>query len=39
MVDELARLLLLVLFAAMFVNVARGSFRRWLHAKFIGSPA
>ena len=34
--DQLARLLLLLVFAAFFVNVVRGTGRQWLRAKFIG---
>jgi hypothetical protein len=36
-VDQLARLLLLIVFAAVFVNVTRGTLRQWLRAKFVGS--
>lgn len=35
--DELARLLLLVVFAAVFVNIVRGTLRQWLRAKFVGA--
>jgi hypothetical protein len=35
--DDLARLLLLLLAGAAFVNISRGTFRRWLHAKFVGA--
>ena len=31
-----AQFLLLILFAAVFVNIARGTLRQWLRAKFIG---
>lgn len=34
--EDLARLVLLVLAAAAFVNVTRGTLRDWLRAKFIG---
>jgi hypothetical protein len=37
--NELSRLLLLVVFAAAFVNITRGTFRQWLRAKFIGATA
>jgi hypothetical protein len=36
--DELARLLLLLLAAALFVQVTRGTTRRWLRMKFVGRP-
>lgn len=36
--EDLSRLILLLLFAAAFVNITRGSFRDWLGAKFIGHP-
>ncbi len=34
--ETLARLLLLLVFAAFFVNLARGRARAWLRAKFMG---
>lgn len=34
--EDLARLALLLLFAALFVNLMRGTSRRWLRAKFVG---
>jgi hypothetical protein len=37
--EDLARLLLLLIAAAAFVNITRGTFRSWLNAKFVGSPA
>jgi hypothetical protein len=37
-VDDLARLVLLLLAGAFFVQLTRGTARRWLRAKFIGKP-
>jgi hypothetical protein len=37
--DDLARLALLLIFGAAFVNITRGSLRKWLRAKFIGATA
>lgn len=34
--DDLARLALLLIASAAFVNLSRGTFRTWLRAKFIG---
>lgn len=34
--DDLARLALLLIAGAAFVNLSRGTFRAWLHTKFIG---
>jgi hypothetical protein len=34
--DEFARLLLLLLAAAVFVQLTRGTLRVWLRAKFLG---
>jgi len=34
--EDLARLVLLLLVAAAFVNITRGTFRAWLQAKFVG---
>jgi hypothetical protein len=34
--EDVARLALLLLFAAAFVNLTRGTLRNWLRAKFIG---
>lgn len=34
--EDLARLLLLVIFGAFFVAVIRGKERAWLRAKFLG---
>lgn len=36
--DDLARLALLLIFGAAFVNITRGTFRAWLRAKFLGVP-
>jgi hypothetical protein len=36
--DDLARLALLLILAAAFVNVTRGTFRAWLRSKFVGTP-
>ncbi len=36
--EAFARLLLLLFVAALFVNVSRGTARRWLKVKFTGSP-
>jgi hypothetical protein len=36
-VEALARLLLLLVVAALFVNVMRGTARKWLRAKFVGA--
>jgi hypothetical protein len=38
-VNDLARLLLLALFLAFFVQLVRGTARRWLRAKFLGRVA
>jgi hypothetical protein len=35
--EALARLALLLIAAALFVNVVRGTARQWLRAKFVGS--
>jgi hypothetical protein len=35
--NDVARLVLALLAAAAFVNVTRGTFRQWLHAKFVGA--
>jgi len=35
-VESLSRLLLLLLFGAVFVNATRGTLRQWLNAKFLG---
>jgi hypothetical protein len=35
-VENLARILLLLLAVALFLNVANGTWRQWLRAKFIG---
>jgi hypothetical protein len=35
-VPELARLALLLIILAAFYNLARGTFRPWLRAKFLG---
>lgn len=37
--EDLARLILLLIAGAVLVNIARGSFRLWLHNKFVGAPA
>jgi len=37
--EDVGKLLLGLLALAAFVNIARGTFRTWLHAKFVGSPA
>lgn len=37
--DELARVLLLLLAVAAFVQVTRGTFRRWLRVKLTGKVA
>jgi hypothetical protein len=37
-VDDFARLLLLLLAAALFVQLTRGTTRAWLRAKFLGQP-
>lgn len=37
--DDMAKIVLALLALAAFVNIARGSFWQWLHAKFIGAPA
>lgn len=37
--EDVAKLLLALIAAAALVNVARGSFRTWLRAKFIGAAA
>jgi hypothetical protein len=34
--DDLARLILLLLAGAALVNISRGTFRKWLQAKFVG---
>lgn len=39
MSGSIARIVLLVLILAFLVNLARGTARQWLHAKFIGTPA
>ena len=36
--DDLARLVLLLIAGAAFVNLSRGTLRTWLRAKFTGSP-
>jgi hypothetical protein len=35
-VDDLARLVLLVVFAVFFLQLLRGTTRSWLRAKFLG---
>lgn len=35
---SLARILLLLIVLAFLVNVARGTGRKWLNAKFVGTP-
>jgi hypothetical protein len=35
-VDGLARLILLLLAVAAFVQITRGTFRQWLHVKLTG---
>jgi hypothetical protein len=37
--EPFARFLLLLVFAAVFVNIARGTLRQWLRAKFVGTSA
>jgi hypothetical protein len=37
--NELARILLTLVAAAVFVNIARGTLRTWLRAKFVGASA
>ena len=39
MADDFARLALLLIIAAAFANLSRGTFRAWLRAKFIGAAA
>jgi hypothetical protein len=34
--EDLARLILLLIFGAWFVNLSRGTARAWLRSKFIG---
>jgi hypothetical protein len=34
--DDLARLFLLLIVGALFVNLSRGTARQWLHNKFVG---
>lgn len=36
--EDLARLLLLLVAGAAFVNLSRGTLGTWLRSKFIGSP-
>jgi hypothetical protein len=38
-VNDLARILLVIVAAAVFVNVARGTLRQWLRAKLVGAAA
>jgi hypothetical protein len=35
--EDVARLALLLIFGAAFVNISRGTFRKWWRAKFIGA--
>jgi hypothetical protein len=36
-VESFARVLLLLLAIALFINVANGTWKQWLKAKFVGS--